>query len=336
MTRPLIRRLAAAAAALLGALLLSACGNGNGTVANAAFDDVVDLAVNGAVKIADVPVGRISSIDLGEGNQAIVEMRIDEEVELPSRVVARLRKTNVLGERFIELVPDAESGGRFESGSTITETVVVPEIEEAIFAGTDVIIAISADTLAGAIQSGAAGLDGRGGTLASLIEELGDIVSTYDRNSEDLVRLLDGFERFLAEVGPQADLHGRALAEVADFFGVLSEEDERLIDTLSEIRELAVTGTDIMQTHRQRTDDFFIRFEALAGDLARNDDLERLFHELAGHNYNTIRGVNLEQAQIISDFIVCGVNDTPGDAVRACDDPPQARERPVPRPPQDY
>jgi virulence factor Mce-like protein len=263
-------------------------------------------------------------------------MTIDPDVELPSRVVARLRKTNVLGERFIELVPDLGSGGRFESGSTITETVIVPEIEEAVFAGTDVIIAISADTLAGAIRSGAAGLDGRGGTLGTLISELSDIVASYDRNSEDLVRLLAGFEEFLAEVGPQAELHGRAVAELSDFVGVLSEEDERLLDTLNEIRALAVTGTDIMRTHRQRTDDFFIRFQGLTEEIASNDDLERLFHEFAGHNFNTIRGVNAEHAQIISDFIVCGINDTPGDAVRACDDPPQVRERPEPRPRQDF
>jgi phospholipid/cholesterol/gamma-HCH transport system substrate-binding protein len=322
---------------LLGlALAATACAGNGGTEVNAVFDDVVDLAVNGAVKIADVPVGRITSIELDEANRAVVGMLVDEDVALPSEIVARLRKTNVLGERFVELVPDRASGGRFASGATITETVVVPEIEEAVFAGTEVVIAISADTLAGAIRSGAAGLDGRGGRLGNLIAELGEIVSTYEGNSDDLVRLLAGFDAFLSEVGPQAELHGRALAELAEFSRTLSEEDERLIDTLNEIRALAVTGTDIMQTHRQRTDDFFVRLEALSGDIAHNDDLERFFHEFAGHNYNTIRGVNAEHAQIISDFIVCGVNDTPGDGVRACDDPPQGRDRPEIRPRQDF
>jgi ABC-type transporter Mla subunit MlaD len=37
-------------------------------------------------------------------------------------VAARLRKTNVLGERFIELVPDRDSGGRFDPDTIITET----------------------------------------------------------------------------------------------------------------------------------------------------------------------------------------------------------------------
>lgn len=327
-----------AACAAFAALVLSACGGvQDQTVALAEFDDVVDLTARGAVKIADVPVGVIDEIELTDDNQALVHMSIDPEVELPSRVTARLRKTSVLGERFIELVPDRDSGGSFESGTLIADTVVVPEIEEAIFAGTDVVVAITADTLAGAIQAGAEGLDGRGGTLGQLIEDLGLIVSTYDRNSEDLVRLLSGFEEFLAEVGPQAELHGRALEQLADFTGVLNEEDERLIQTLSQVRELANTGTDIMQTHEQRIDSFFTRFEVISGELtARDRDLRRLFAELSGHNYHVIRGINREHAQIIADFIVCGLNDIPGDPVRSCEDPPSGRERPEPRPRQDF
>ncbi len=331
------RHLRVAACALLAALVLGACGGAEETVALAEFDDVVDLAARGAVKIADVEVGVIDDIELTDGHRALVRMSIDPQIALPSRVTARLRKTSVLGERYIELVPDPESGGAFESGTLIADTVVVPEIEEAIFAGTDVVVAITADTLAGAIQAGAEGLDGRGGTLGHLIEDLGEIVSTYDRNSEDLVRLLSGFEQFLAEVGPQAELHGRTLQQLSEFTGVLNEEDERLLDTLTEVRELANTGTDIMQTHEQRIDDFFTRFQVISGELtARDEDLARLFVEVSGHNFHTIRGVNREHAQIIADFIVCGLNDMPGDPVRSCEHAPNGRPMPEPRPRQDF
>jgi phospholipid/cholesterol/gamma-HCH transport system substrate-binding protein len=331
------RRLRLTACALLAVLVLGACGGPEETVARAEFDDVVDLATRGAVKIADVEVGVIDDIELTDGHRALVTMAIDPAVELPSRVSARLRKTSVLGERYVELVPDPASGGTFQSGTLISDTVVVPEIEEAIFAGTDVVVAITADTLAGAIQAGAEGLDGRGGTLGRLIADLGDIVSTYDRNSEDLVRLLAGFEQFLAEVGPQAELHGRALQQLSEFTGALDEEDERLLDTLTEIRQLANSGTDIMQTHEQRIDDFFSRFQVISGELtARDADLRRLFVEVSGHNFHTIRGVNREHAQIIADFIVCGLNDIPGDPVRSCEHAPNGRPMPDPRPRQDF
>ena len=47
--------------ALVMATLLSACGGGSYSV-TATFDDVGDLQKSGAVQVADVRVGRISSI----------------------------------------------------------------------------------------------------------------------------------------------------------------------------------------------------------------------------------------------------------------------------------
>jgi len=332
------RRTAQLGAAVVAlSLVLAGCGGADRTVAKAVFDDVIDLTTSNAVKVADITIGTIEAIELTEDDRALVTMSLQPDVALPARVTAQLRKTNLLGERYVEIVPDLASGGSFESGSTITETSVLPELEEAIQTGSELIAAIAADKLAGAIEAGAIGLDGRGETFGTLIDDVGTIVSTYEENSADLVRLLRGLDQFLVQVGPQAELHGQAVVELSRAARVLSEEDDRLIDALNELRVLARTGTDIISTHRGRIDDFFTRFQRLTDEVVeREGDLDRLFIELSKHNTNTIRGVNQEQAQVLLDFLVCGVNDEPGDPVRSCDDPPQGRPTPQPRPPQDY
>lgn len=332
------RALAAAALAVAALIALAACASDEPTVAVAEFDDVVDLTVNGAVMIADVRVGVIDAIELTDDHRARVTMSVDPEVALPARVQARLRKTNVLGERFVELVPDRDRGGRFDSGSLIHDTVIVPELEELVFSGTDVVAAVAADALAGAIDAGAEGLGGRGSVLNATLDDLTEIVSAYEDNSADLVRLIDGFGGFLADVGPEAALHGQAVGELARFNRVLAEEDDRLLDALGEVRALSATGTDIMTTHRERIDAFFRRFQRISAEIvAREEDLRRLFAEVAMHNNNTIEGVNSEHAQVILDWIVCGVNDEPRDPVRSCEDrAPTGMPRPEPRPPQDY
>ncbi|CAN5127075.1 hypothetical protein BH23ACT9_BH23ACT9_14110 [soil metagenome] len=320
-------------------MVMTGCTGGDRTEINAVFDDVADLTTNAAVKIADVPVGTIRAIDLAEDMRAAVRMEIDPDIQLPSRLMARLRKTSILGERFVELVPMEGAVGQWVSGGTVERTEVVPELEELIATSTDLLIAVSTDTLAGAIRAGAVGLDGRGQTFGQVIDDLELVTSTYNANSADLVRLLDGLDDFLDTVGPEAELHGRALGEAEQFFTVLAEEDDRLIDTLTNLRSLADTGTDIMTTHRQRIDDFVIRIEGITGEIVapeRLPSIDTLFVSLAQHNFSTIRGVNNEHAQVVLDFIVCGLNDEPGDGVRSCTNPPQGRDRPVPRPPQDF
>lgn len=333
-----MRRLRAAAAVVALVGLMTACSGDDPTEVEAVFDDVMDLVSQNAVKLADVNVGTVTAIELTDDNQALVTMEVDPRYELPAGLTARLRKTNLLGERFVELVADPATAGEFVDGTRITDTEVVPELEEAVFSGTQVLAAISADTIAGAIEAGAEGTDGRGATLGTTISELRQIVSTYDDESDDLVRLLRGLDGFLADVGPEAELHGRAVVELAEFSRVLAEEDDRLLDTLGDVRSLAQSGTDIIVTHRERFDDFNVRFNTILGELTeRDEDLDQLFPQLSGHNFQTIRGINAEFAQVFADFIVCGENDTPGDPVRACGaDAPTGIPRPQPRPRQGF
>ncbi len=333
MPRPLLR-LAAAVAAV--ALLASGCSRDAGTEVNAVFADVGDLTTGHAVKIADVQVGTVTEVALTDDYDATVSMRVEPDVTLPADLSARLRKTNLLGERYVELLP-GPGGGRFKSGDTIARTSTVPELEEVVSSGTEVLLAVAADRLAGAIEAGSEGLDGRGEKLGDIVTDLNVIIDAYENNSGDLVRLINGFDQFMAKAGPKADVHGRALRELKRFTQTVEEEDERLIDALTEVRDLARTGTDIITTHRRDFDEFFVRFERITDEIREHDvQVEELISNAHGHNYNTIRGINAEQAQVFFDFIVCGLNDDPGDPVRACRTPPQGVPKPKPRPVQDY
>ena len=311
------------------ALVLPACQGEKPFTLQAQFDDVADLVANSSVQVADVRVGSVTAIELTKDYDALVTIELDNKIALPSKVSAQLRKTNVLGERFVELVPDPSSGGQLESGTLITDTRLVPDLEDVVRTGSELLAAVSAEKIAGAIEAGATGVGGRGETFGTLLDDLTQIVHTYDQNSDDIVRLIRGLDGFLTDVGPQAQLHGKAFEELAKAAEALNEEDERLVNSLNQLAKLSRTGEDIMVTHRERTDRFFDEFNAITGEIVRREkDLNRLFFEIHKHNYNTIRGINNEFAQIFQDFIVCGENETPGDAVRGCNNPPQGHPRP--------
>lgn len=319
-------RLVALAAGL--ALALTACA-GDQLELTAEFDDVADLPVQGAVKIADVQVGEVTDIELGDDLRARVGMRLDEGVTLPADVDARLRKTSLLGENFVELVPDDDSGGRFPDGGVISDTEVVADFEDVVDLGSEVVAAVAADRLARAVEAGATGVGGRGQTLGALLDDLEQVVTAYDARSEDLLATIDGFEGFLADVGPEAGLQGEALEELTRFAEAVSEQDDRLLDALADVRDLSRTGEDVLATHRDSLDATLRDFADVTRALAeRRDDLERLPGNLAMHNRNTIDGVNTEHVQVFADIILCGFNDQPGDPVRACEEPPQGQSRP--------
>ena len=104
MRRFSLRAVGVLLVALTMGTLLSACGGGTYSV-TATFDDVGDLQKSGAVQVADVRVGKISSIKLTDDFRAKVSMAIEKSVHIPKNSEALVRTTSLLGEKFVELRP---------------------------------------------------------------------------------------------------------------------------------------------------------------------------------------------------------------------------------------
>src|SRR3712207_5930893 len=69
------------------------------------FLDVLDLVQQSAVRVADVPVGRVEKIELEDDWTAKVTILVNGDVDLPANAVAAIQQTSLLGEKFVELAP---------------------------------------------------------------------------------------------------------------------------------------------------------------------------------------------------------------------------------------
>lgn len=105
---------------------------GNYYSLKASFQSVSGLKTGAQVEIAGVEVGQVDSISLDRIEQvAIVKMKIDREVVLTDDVIASVKTSGLIGDKYINLAP----GGSEEilnSGDTITETESALDLEELI------------------------------------------------------------------------------------------------------------------------------------------------------------------------------------------------------------
>lgn len=72
---------------------------------NAYFDRSDGLAVNGEVRVAGVPVGKVVAQTLSKYYQARVTLHIDADITLPDDSVAVVHSSSLLGPKFIEILP---------------------------------------------------------------------------------------------------------------------------------------------------------------------------------------------------------------------------------------
>jgi len=69
----------------------------------AAFDDVGGVRAGADVMIAGVVVGRVDDVHLNERDQALVSMRIHDEIKITSDAIASIRTKGIIGDRFVRI-----------------------------------------------------------------------------------------------------------------------------------------------------------------------------------------------------------------------------------------
>src|SRR5437667_5851260 len=71
----------------------------------AVFDSVAGLDNKSKVRVAGVPVGEVTDIQLRGDGKAVVKMSIDSDIQLRKGAFARVVALGLLGEKYVEIVP---------------------------------------------------------------------------------------------------------------------------------------------------------------------------------------------------------------------------------------
>jgi phospholipid/cholesterol/gamma-HCH transport system substrate-binding protein len=98
----------------------------------ARFQSVTGLKPGANIEIAGVKVGLVDSISLDPKDQvALVQLKIKKDVVLTDDVIASVKTSGLIGDKYIKLSPGG-SDEILEPGDTINDTESALDIEELI------------------------------------------------------------------------------------------------------------------------------------------------------------------------------------------------------------
>ena len=233
-------------AIVAAAALLTSCGSSNSITVYAIFKDTGGLVPLSNVQSADVKIGRVQSISL-DGYKAKVTMRIARDARLPSNVLADIRSTSLLGEKFVELLPPPEGArGRLRDKSLIpvTRTRRVPGLDDvlqrlgAILEGGDV------GDLGTFIHAAAGIVDGKQEELGQVFGELRTLTDTIAPHSDDIAVAAANLDAAFSALGSEPATLSSAVRSSAEATQILADQQkdlERLVDSLDRFASAAAT-----------------------------------------------------------------------------------------------
>jgi phospholipid/cholesterol/gamma-HCH transport system substrate-binding protein len=322
------RRFVVLLVALLVLAGLASCGGGGDRITvSTTFDDVSDLADGAPVHMADVQIGTVRSIRLDDsGTRAEVEMSVRESAEVPADVIARVRRTSPLGEKFIELQPQGDVAAEqalLEDGAVIATSEVVPDLEQLVGSGTDFFAALGAGELAVLLDESAEGFGGQGSRIESVLLDLGAVTEGFAAHTTEINTLITSIDQLASDTAPAAQAHGDALDNLSQTVDLLDDESDELLALLDSLAGLSREGNEILTAH---LDDIELQIDGVRSltraVASEQQSLESILVDAEGHNAALRDGVRGFFAQVLNDFVICGVpggGDTPGDPLQSCD-----------------
>jgi phospholipid/cholesterol/gamma-HCH transport system substrate-binding protein len=223
-------RIARRAAALVAvAVVLSSCGwqgianvplpGGPGTgddkmTIYVQMPDTLALNVNSRVRVADVFVGRVRSIELRNW-VATLTLDLQPNLKLPENTLAKIGQTSLRGSQHVQLDPPPDPKGELRNGDTI------PLQNASAFPTTERVLASIATILRGGgiqnlevIQTEINNLlTGRADQIREFLNKLDTFTDELNQQRQDITRAIESTDRLLAIVAQRNNTLDRVLTE---------------------------------------------------------------------------------------------------------------------------
>lgn len=246
--------------------LPGAAGGSDTYTVTARFRDALDLVPNSTVRVADVPVGRVTAIRVARddaGYVAEATLEVDSSVDLPSETVATISSTSLLGEKFVALVPPARGTGSLREAASIpvSRTSDDVEVEQLLSSIGALLNGGGLQQLSTITREFSTALGGHEQDTRDLLGDLDRIVSGLDAGRPTLVAALDSTARLTRLLAAQNEVIATAVDDLDPATGVLAGQVRNLRTALRKLDLLSASATSVIE---RSTDDTVADLRALA------------------------------------------------------------------------
>ncbi|BDU04285.1 MCE family protein [Nocardia cyriacigeorgica] len=244
---------------------------------NAVFTSASGMLPGDKVRIAGVPVGSVTSVEVGKDHLAHVEFDVDRKFKLYSSTRATIRYENLVGDRYLELLEGPGSIDILPEGSTIGLDRTAPALDLDMLLGgfkpllrgldpaqvndlTNALLQVfqgQGGTLVSLLNSGgsfAKTLADRDALIGSVIDNLNAVLATIDERDEQFTTTINELQRLVSGLAADRDPIGAALPRIAgatgDLTDLLAQARPDLKNTVQQIDRVATNvnnGSDTVQ-----------------------------------------------------------------------------------------
>ncbi|MDQ3876866.1 MAG: MCE family protein, partial [Actinomycetota bacterium] len=197
---------------------------------HAVYSDATGVLNGDPVKISGVLVGKVTHFEVTHG-QAVLDLQIDGDVELPANVQADIKYRNLLGQRVVDLiVPPDPSSELMKDNGTIPNSNTHPALDlSAVFNNLRPLIqSTNPEDINTVTRAIVKVFSGKEDELAGILGNVGALTKTLAGHDQRLARFVTDFNK----VSRILNHEGGSISTGIEKFGRVMESLARVTPTI--------------------------------------------------------------------------------------------------------
>jgi phospholipid/cholesterol/gamma-HCH transport system substrate-binding protein len=196
----------------------------------AAFDDVSGLREGDVVKLAGVDIGEVTdvAVDLG---RAVIDFEVDEDVAVPDDSTVEVRWRNLIGQRYLSIVPGA-SEQLLADGATVERTENVVDLGQLVNQLAPLARSVSPDQINTILTGLLEAFDGNAGAFDSVLRDLSTVLDTLATRDQTISGMLTDYEAITSAIASRDEQIQAMVSNLVELSGTFAANDQLLDQAL--------------------------------------------------------------------------------------------------------
>jgi len=247
--------------------------------------DASGLESGDVVRVAGVRVGQVDDLEVVDDNRVLVHFHVDVEQRLTDRTHVMVRYENLLGDRYLELDQPPGEGAELEEDVTIPVERTAPALDldvllngfRPLFQG---LAPEQVNELATSLIST---LQGRGGTIESLLAQTAELTNGLADNDEAIGSLITNLDTLLASLDSRDTQLRSTLGEMSELVHGLAKDRDPIAEAVAGISRFSGSLAGVLADARAPLKDVVTATRDVSALLNRNSArLDKTLETLPG------------------------------------------------------
>lgn len=273
----------------------------------AKFVDVSGLKAGDEVRVASVPVGKVSQVKVMPDSTVVVSFGADKSIHLTTGTTAVIRYKNLLGDRFIELDRPDATAPVLAAGGTIpvSNTKAALDLDTLLNGFKPLFVGLNPTQINQLSGELIQVLQGQSGAVYTLVASVASFTTTIAQRDDLVGQVIDNLNTVLGTVAARDQTLGQLIDQLTALTSGLAKDAPTLTTAVTRIDSFAVTASALLAQTRINLNPDLKQLGAVATTLNRNTDtIQQVLTRLPAHYDRVLRTGSYGN---FFNFFLCGV-----------------------------